>query len=300
MAIILNDNLQINTGKPVDLKYLTSTNIPYSAVTAVNNAISVSYRYSGLTVNILGEEYWYKNGITDGDLIPKSLGGGGTASGERIQKHIIQANSFTLGEVVGWSGGTYVPAIADGTFDGEVFGIVSESGTTGFTIVFGGYVTGLTSLGLSANTTYFLSDIVAGELSATKPTLLGHIIKPILTTTIASEALVFQYLGIVVQTEPPPNTRVVTEATGVTYTLDNTADFISVSGTTTTVNLPPSPFKGLEITIGDVGGNAYANNITVQGNGNNIEFGSYATINTNYGIMTLIYVGSFWKIISFA
>jgi len=301
MAIILNDNLQINAGKPVDSKYLNATNTPYSAITEVNSAISVSYRYSGLTVNILGEEYWYKDGITDGDLIPKSLGGGGTASGDRIEKHIVQANSFNLGEVIGWSGGTYVSAIADGTFDGEIFGIVSQTGSTGFTVVFAGYVTGLTSVGLTANTTYFLSDAVSGALSVNKPITEGHIIKPILTTTTSSEALVFQYIGVVVQPQPQFNKRSVELSSGITYTLNSNADFVGVTGSTTGVTLYGTPTGGALVTIGDVRGDAFTNNIIIDGNGNLIDGAPSAIINTNYGAISMIYVGfGLWKIISFA
>lgn len=76
MAIILNDNLKINTGKPVDSKYLTTGNTVYESTTDVTgstspNLISVPERYTGLTVNILGEEWWFKEGVGDNDLIPK-------------------------------------------------------------------------------------------------------------------------------------------------------------------------------------------------------------------------------------
>ena len=70
MAIILSDNLQINAGKPVDSKYLASTNIPYASVGAANAAIVQSYRYQGLKVNVTNVEYWYFSGTSDGDLIP--------------------------------------------------------------------------------------------------------------------------------------------------------------------------------------------------------------------------------------
>ena len=70
MAITLNDNLQINAGKPVDSKYLSSSNVPYADVSAANTAIPISYRYQGLKVNINNIEYWYYTGVTNGDLVP--------------------------------------------------------------------------------------------------------------------------------------------------------------------------------------------------------------------------------------
>jgi hypothetical protein len=71
MAIILNDNLQINAGKPIDSRYLTTGNTAYVSTGATNSAIPVPLRYAGLTVNILGTEYWYKTGVADINLIQK-------------------------------------------------------------------------------------------------------------------------------------------------------------------------------------------------------------------------------------
>ena len=71
MAIILNDNLQINAGKPIDSRYLTTGNTAYVSTGATNSAIPVPLRYTGLTVNILGTEYWYKTGVADINLIQK-------------------------------------------------------------------------------------------------------------------------------------------------------------------------------------------------------------------------------------
>ena len=90
MAIVLSDNIQVNAPKPADSRYLNNLT-PYASVSAANTAIVSGVRFTGLTVNILGSEYWYKNGITDGCLISKSLGGtitgganGLSVSGENI------------------------------------------------------------------------------------------------------------------------------------------------------------------------------------------------------------------------
>src|ERR1035437_3850373 len=71
MAIILNDNLKINAGKPIDSRYLTTGNTVYSSTGATNSAIPVPLRYTGLTVNVLGTEYWYKTGVSNINLIQK-------------------------------------------------------------------------------------------------------------------------------------------------------------------------------------------------------------------------------------
>lgn len=71
MAITLNDNIKINAGKPIDNKYLSPLNTAYSSISAVNTAIPIGERYLGLTVNINNVEYWYKDGVTDINLVEK-------------------------------------------------------------------------------------------------------------------------------------------------------------------------------------------------------------------------------------
>ncbi len=70
MSIIINDNLAVNVGKPVDSKYLNITT-PWTSVSAAEAGIPITYRYLGLTVNVAGVEYWWKNSIANGSLIEK-------------------------------------------------------------------------------------------------------------------------------------------------------------------------------------------------------------------------------------
>lgn len=114
MGIILNDNITISAGKPIDSKYLNSSNTPYSATTEVNSAITISERYSGLTVNILGVEYWYASGVTDSDLI------------EKIYETAIPSGDFVtgatnLGYFSGYTGIMTLPInhLTDNDFDGN-------------------------------------------------------------------------------------------------------------------------------------------------------------------------------------
>lgn len=74
MAIVLSDNIQVNAPKPADSRYLNIL-VPYASVSAATTAIVTGVRFTGLTVNIQGNEYWFKNGIGNSDLIQKSLGG---------------------------------------------------------------------------------------------------------------------------------------------------------------------------------------------------------------------------------
>lgn len=72
MAIILNDNLDIRAPKSTDNRYVNGGVFPYISVAEVTSTIPESYRHIGLTVNIQGEEYWFKEGVTDSDLVLKS------------------------------------------------------------------------------------------------------------------------------------------------------------------------------------------------------------------------------------
>lgn len=63
-----------------------------------------------------------------------------------------------------------------------------------------------------------------------------------------------------------------------------------------TINLPATPTLGDAYRIKDSTGNAAANNITIQGNGNDIEGVGSASISTNYGRIALVYNGVEWVI----
>lgn len=93
MSKVLNDNLSIQAGKPIDSRYLDATNSPYANVGAVNSTIAVPYRHLGLTVRVGNVEYEYKNGLTNGDLVVKfSTTGLSNGSGT-----IAQVSSVDLG-----------------------------------------------------------------------------------------------------------------------------------------------------------------------------------------------------------
>lgn len=64
-----------------------------------------------------------------------------------------------------------------------------------------------------------------------------------------------------------------------------------------TINLPANPLTGDIFYIKDVSGTANTNNITVQGNGRNIDNAASATINTTYGNLAVIYNGTTWSIL---
>ena len=77
-GIELSAGIVIGSDNPIDAKYGT-----YADVATAKSEIGSSLRYQGLTVGILSGgsvvEYWWKDGIADGDLVQK---GGGAAWGD--------------------------------------------------------------------------------------------------------------------------------------------------------------------------------------------------------------------------
>ena len=85
MAIQYNENIKIAAPLSIDNRYLSlrtlsGSPLPYSGLTEVNNTIILNERYTGLTVNINNLEYWYKDGVTNTDLILKTITGKTTAN----------------------------------------------------------------------------------------------------------------------------------------------------------------------------------------------------------------------------
>lgn len=70
MAIKLSDSIRVGQQKPLEDKYFNEL-VPYTSTTQVNTLLPKAVRHIGLTVNINGEEYWYKSGIEDSNLILK-------------------------------------------------------------------------------------------------------------------------------------------------------------------------------------------------------------------------------------
>jgi len=96
MAINLNDNIKVLAGKPTDARYLNNL-APYVSETEVNTTISSVERYTGLTVNINGVEYWYKEGIEDTDLVIKTAGAGtGTLTGATNGLSLIDSGTTVI------------------------------------------------------------------------------------------------------------------------------------------------------------------------------------------------------------
>ena len=105
MAINLADDIRVQAPKSLDSKYLNrNTNLPYTGVTQVAVMIPSGERHIGLTTNINGVEYWYKNDTTN--LILKTAGG--TLTGATNGIHLINGGTtVALGDITTFSGATF-------------------------------------------------------------------------------------------------------------------------------------------------------------------------------------------------
>jgi len=83
------------------------------------------------------------------------------------------------------------------------------------------------------------------------------------------------------------------------YNISNTEYLISVGtlGAPITIYLPSSPQTGRVIYVKDTAGGSQTNNITVDGNGKNIDGSATFIINVNYASVSLVYTGSQWSVV---
>ena len=148
-------------------------------------------------------ELWLKSGALDTawtNISGSSPSPSPTSSAvSALTKDIAQAlHGFSVGDVLYVTGSSYAKANADSDTTAEVVGVVSAVADAGnFTLTTSGYISGLS--GLVAGTTYFLSDSVAGALTATEPSTVNHISKPVLIATSATTGFVIQSRGAMIE-----------------------------------------------------------------------------------------------------
>lgn len=77
------------------------------------------------------------------------------------------------------------------------------------------------------------------------------------------------------------------------------SDFVILvdSSSAKTINLIATPSTGQTYRIKDNVGSAAANNITISGNGRNIDGAASVSITTNYGSRDLVYNGTQWNVL---
>lgn len=91
----------------------------------------------------------------------------------------------------------------------------------------------------------------------------------------------------------------VTSTTTSPYSVLTTDEIISIGtiGAPFTVTLPASPTTGDIYTVKDANGSASVSNITIGGNGNNIDSAATFVMNVNFSAVTVVYNGTKWIIV---
>lgn len=191
---------------------------------------------------IVGQTSIIADDITD----VRSFVGGGSGSGTSVSVRVSQStHSFAVGDVLRYNAGTsrYVKAQADSEANARVVGIVSSvTDADNFVMTQLGLVTGLS--GLTAGLQYYLSDSVAGALTATEPVTVGLVSKPQLIALSTTSGYFFNFRGNVIASSGAGS------AGGYTTTFDN-GDLIA-GVITFTHGLASSSIGGVSL-INDLG-----------------------------------------------
>lgn len=92
-------------------------------------------------------------------------------------------------------------------------------------------------------------------------------------------------------------TVVIAAGTYVVVAADSVVIMNKTVGAASAVTLPASPNTGRVIIVKDGKGDAAANNITISGNGKNIDGAATLVISTNFGVSRLVYNSAQWNVI---
>jgi hypothetical protein len=291
--------------------YLSGTSAnATNGLTRIGNTIKLGGTLTGITTITDGRNVTGRTGIEYGgdysatyssrSLVDKRyVDNRNSISGERITKRITQfSHGFATNEVIGWSGGTYNKSIADGTYNGEVIGIINKIISPDvFDLTQAGYVTGLT--GLTTNTTYFLSDITAGLLTSVEPTTDSHISKAVIIADSNTSAWVLPYAGVTVSSGSSVGGPLIRSAclpTTSTYQMTS-FDFYVGACCGTLIILPLSPPTGMVAVIADISCCASGAPITIAGPLTNGQVQSQ--INSDSGSLSYIFNGNRWSVFAF-
>jgi hypothetical protein len=185
----------------------------------------------------------FTSGAT-GKVFSSDASGDGSWSYPSADITSITQNShgFVAGDVLYHTGTVYEKAKADAESTSEAIGVVSASiDTNTFTLVTGGYISGLS--GLTAGSVYYLSGATAGAITATEPTTEGHVSKPILIAVSTTTGFVFNMRGLVVGGEATyhrsfVNADLSTGVLTVTHNLGHTYVQVCVSNNSSKVVIP--------------------------------------------------------------
>lgn len=143
----------------------------------------------------------YRSGIIQYPIDGIISGGTSTQSisSENVsKKYTITNHGFSVKDVLSLNNGVFIKAIADGSMDLEIIGVVTKViNLNEFVLTYSGFVSEI--VGLLNNTTYYLSPLISGALTINKPNQIGELEKPILITKDNNEAIILSYKPELIQ-----------------------------------------------------------------------------------------------------
>ena len=161
-----------------------------------------------------------------------------------LTQSVTQANSFTLGQAVYYNGTSWALSEANALSTSVVHGVVTATGNP-FTVTLFGLSTA--SLGLSANTVYYLSDATAGLLTSTAPTSTTSYVVQVATTGSTGAAYI--------SPDAPASLALIPVSAGGTGASTLTGVLIGngTSAVTATTSLTGLTYNGLTLTANATG-----------------------------------------------
>ena len=118
MSINIQDGLFVSGPKPVEDKYLNNGAV-WADTAEVLSTLPVQARYQGLTVLITATpepiEYWFRDGITDGDLVVKQADAGLNTSGSEDNQVLLSTGDGSPTEF-GWADRLQSIRVGDGQY----------------------------------------------------------------------------------------------------------------------------------------------------------------------------------------
>ena len=269
----------------------------------------------------------YNNGVdswnylvVDPSDIQSAIGGitGATNGLTKNGSDVELGGALTKDTTVGNGSQTLTLDVADVVATNTVH--ISGGTTLGSTLVVNGAATLNSTLSvsndtsLSGNLDVTSNTVLHGTLNVTGATSLGSTLKvsgavtldSVATGSVSTDDVMVITSGgevrkVAADTLGEDNNQYVTSGISSNTTLDDSYYVVLVDSTggAVTVTLPASPTTGQAYKIKDSGGDALSNNITISGNGNNIDDATSATINTDYGAIEVVYDGTKWYTLSF-
>ena len=200
-------DINMNTHKLTALSVPSSIGESVRTTAKITEALLESATDLKHASTLLGTKTLDETAIADGKVIKYDSTSGklifGTAggSGESMAKAIAQAtHGLVVGNVIKFAAGVYSKAQADSVANAEAVGIVSiKPDNDNFTLIVGGYIDTLS--GLTAGSVYYLSAATAGLLTATEPTTVNQVSKPVLIAVSTTAGYFFNFRGMIITSE---------------------------------------------------------------------------------------------------